>query len=50
MTSPRRREKVRSLVEKELPAILYEQSDEVWTLDPDGAWKIHEETIGMDEE
>ncbi len=46
MTSPRRREKVRALVEKDLPAILYEHSDETWTLDPDGAWHIHEETIG----
>ena len=44
MTSPRRREKVREMVTKELPDILYEQSDEVWTLDTTGSWSIHEET------
>jgi len=47
MTSPRRREKVRELVTKELPDILYEQSDEVWTLDTTGSWSIHEETVGI---
>jgi hypothetical protein len=47
MTSPRRREKVKAMVLRELPDILYEQSEEVWTLDPTGSWQIHEETVGI---
>ncbi len=47
MTSPRRRERVRELVTRDLPAVLYEYSEEVWTLDPRGAWQIHEETVGI---
>ena len=46
MTSPRRRAKVRRMVEQELPDVLYEVSDETWTLDPAGSWRIHEETVG----
>ncbi len=34
MSSPRRRAKVRRMVEQELPAVLYEVSDETWTLVP----------------
>ena len=47
-----RRDKVRRLVEKELPDILYEQSDEVWRLDKDPAasWQIHEETVALNQE
>jgi hypothetical protein len=37
---------VRRMVEQELPAVLYEVSEETWTLDPDGSWRIHEETVG----
>jgi hypothetical protein len=50
MTESQRRTKVKALVLRELPAVLYEFSDEVWTLDPDGPWKIHEESVGMNEE
>ena len=50
MKSPERRARVKALVQKQLPAILYEHSEEVWTLDPEGPWAIHEETTGFDEE
>ena len=30
--------------------VLYEVSDEQWTLDPEGSWRIHEETVGVDPE
>ena len=46
MTSPVRRARVRAMVEAELPAVLYEQSEETWTLDAAGSWIIHEETVG----
>ena len=48
LTSPMRRAKVRALVEAELPAVLYEVSDESWTFDPSGTWRIHEEVVGTD--
>ena len=47
MGSPQRRARVRQMIEEELPdGALYEVSDESWTLDPDGSWKISEETVG----
>ena len=50
MTSPQRRAKVRAMVEAELPGVLYEQSDETWTLDATGSWHIHEETVATNPE
>ncbi len=50
MKSPERRARVKAPVQKQLPEILYEHSEEVWTLDPEGPWAIHEETTGFDEE
>ncbi len=47
MGSPQRRARVKQMIEEELPdEALYEVSDESWTLDPDGSWKISEETVG----
>ncbi len=48
MTSPQRRAKIKRLVEAQLPAVLYEMSEESWTLDPTGSWRIHEETVATD--
>ncbi len=48
MTSPQRRAKVRRIVEAELSDVLYEMSDETWTLDGSGSWRIHEEVVATD--
>ena len=44
-----RHAKVKELVRGELPAsgILYEVSEERWTLDEGGSWRISEETVGV---
>ncbi len=48
-TIPKRRALVRRIVEDELAQrVLYEPSDEKWTLDPRGSWKIHEQVAGTD--
>ena len=40
---------MKQMVEEELPdGALYEVSDEAWTLDPDGSWRISEETVSTD--
>ncbi len=49
MDSPTRYDRVRGMVEAELPdGALYEVSDETWTLDPTGNWRISEETVKVE--
>ena len=41
MGSPQRRSLVKQMIEEDLPdGALYEVSDESWTLDPVGSWRI----------
>jgi hypothetical protein len=46
--SPERNDRVRELVEAEIPddGVLYEVSEEKWVLDRRGGWKVSEETVG----
>jgi hypothetical protein len=48
LRSPERNERVRELVQEEIPAdgVLYEVSEERWTLDNRGGWTVSEETVG----
>jgi hypothetical protein len=48
LRSPERDERVRELVQEEIPAdgVLYEVSEEKWVLDRRGGWKVSEETVG----
>ena len=48
MRSPERYARVKELIQQELPTngVLYEVSEEKWTLDPRGSWKVSEETVG----
>ena len=49
MRSPERYAKVKEMVRRELPAngVLYEVSEEKWTLDDTGSWRVSEETVGV---
>jgi hypothetical protein len=48
LRSPERNERVRQMIEAEIPAdgVLYEVSEEKWVLDTRGGWKVSEETVG----
>ena len=49
LTHSQRLAKIKDLVEDELSlGTLLEHSREKYTLDPDGPWSIHEETVGTD--
>jgi hypothetical protein len=49
MDSPTRHRLVKGMVQDELPdGALYEVSDETWTVDPTGNWRISEETVRID--
>jgi hypothetical protein len=48
LRSPERDERVRELVQSEIPAevVLFEVSEERWILDRRGGWKVSEEVVG----
>jgi hypothetical protein len=48
-SSPERYDRVKDLVRAGLPenGVVYEVSEERWTLDPNGGWKVSEETVGV---
>jgi hypothetical protein len=49
LSSPERYERVKDMVRAGLPenGVVYEVSEERWTLDPNGGWKVSEETVGV---
>jgi hypothetical protein len=50
LTSPQRHARVRDIIEEQLPddGVLYQVSEEVWSLDDAGSWVVAEETVGTD--
>jgi hypothetical protein len=49
LSSPERYERVKDMVRTGLPdnGVVYEVSEERWTLYPNGGWKVSEETVGV---
>ena len=47
LRSPERNERVKELVQEEIPAdgVLYEVSEEKWVIDRRGGWMVSEETV-----